>query len=68
MPTLDPVQGEISEDAELGHFCVIGDGARIAAGARLGSHVVVHPGTLVGPGCVVQEPMVHTPPVRSVMR
>jgi acetyltransferase-like isoleucine patch superfamily enzyme len=55
MPTLDPVQGEVSVDAELGHFCVIGDGARIAAGVQLGSHVVVHPGTVVGPGCVVQD-------------
>jgi acetyltransferase-like isoleucine patch superfamily enzyme len=49
------IAGEVADDATLGAYCVVGTGARIAAGAQLGSHVVVHPGTIVGAGCVVQD-------------
>jgi acetyltransferase-like isoleucine patch superfamily enzyme len=61
MPNLDltePIRGEVADDATLGPYCVIGEGARIGPGAQLGSHVVVHPGTVVGPGCVVQDGVV----------
>ncbi len=40
---------------EAGQYCVIADDARIGAGTRLGAHVVVHPGTVVGEGCEVQD-------------
>ena len=40
---------------EAGPYCVIADDARIGEGTRLGAHVVVHPGTLVGAGCEVQD-------------
>jgi acetyltransferase-like isoleucine patch superfamily enzyme len=40
---------------EAGPYCVIADSARIGDGARLGAHVVVHPGTVVGAGCEVQD-------------
>jgi UDP-2-acetamido-3-amino-2,3-dideoxy-glucuronate N-acetyltransferase len=39
----------------VGPYCVIADDARIDAGARLGAHVVVHPGTVIGDGCEVQD-------------
>jgi acetyltransferase-like isoleucine patch superfamily enzyme len=58
MPNLaqsDAVRGDVAEDASLGPYCVIGEGAVIGAGARLGSHVIVHPGTVVGARCVVQD-------------
>jgi acetyltransferase-like isoleucine patch superfamily enzyme len=54
----DPIRGEVAGDAILGHYCVIGEGARIGPGAQLGSHVVVHPGTIVGAGCIVQDGVV----------
>jgi acetyltransferase-like isoleucine patch superfamily enzyme len=54
----NPIAGEVADDVTLGHYCVISDGARIDAGARLGSHVVVHPGTTVGAGCIVQDGVV----------
>jgi acetyltransferase-like isoleucine patch superfamily enzyme len=53
--TSDPIRGDVAGDATLGPFCVIAEGARVEAGAQLGSHVVVHAGTLVGRGCVVQD-------------
>jgi acetyltransferase-like isoleucine patch superfamily enzyme len=40
---------------DLGQFCVIGAGASFGAGTRLGHHVVVHPGTVIGSGCEVQD-------------
>jgi acetyltransferase-like isoleucine patch superfamily enzyme len=40
---------------EAGPQCVIADSAEIGDGARLGAHVVVHPGTVVGAGCEVQD-------------
>jgi acetyltransferase-like isoleucine patch superfamily enzyme len=40
---------------EAGPYCVVADSARIGEGARLGAHVVVHPGTVVGAGCEVQD-------------
>src|SRR3954452_25569551 len=40
---------------EAGPYCVIADDARIGDGTRLGAHVVVHPGTVVGAGCEVQD-------------
>jgi acetyltransferase-like isoleucine patch superfamily enzyme len=61
MPNLDrsdAILGEVAEDATLGHFCVIAEGARIGAGAQLGSHVIIHPGTVVGQDCVVQDGVV----------
>jgi acetyltransferase-like isoleucine patch superfamily enzyme len=61
MPNLhqtDAIGGEVADDVTLGHYCVIAEGAKIGAGARLGSHVIVHPGTVVGRGCVVQDSVV----------
>jgi acetyltransferase-like isoleucine patch superfamily enzyme len=40
---------------DAGPYCVIDDSAEIGEGARLGAHVVVHPGTVVGAGCEVQD-------------
>jgi UDP-3-O-[3-hydroxymyristoyl] glucosamine N-acyltransferase len=54
----EAIQGEVADDATLGHYCVVGEGATIASGAVIGSHVVVHPGTVVGPSCVVQDGVV----------
>jgi UDP-2-acetamido-3-amino-2,3-dideoxy-glucuronate N-acetyltransferase len=51
----DPVRGEVADDAVLGPYCVVHEGAKIGAGAQLGAHVVVHAGTIVGPGCVIQD-------------
>jgi acetyltransferase-like isoleucine patch superfamily enzyme len=42
-------------DYEAGPYCVIADDATIGAGTRLGAHVIVHPGTVVGEGCEVQD-------------
>jgi acetyltransferase-like isoleucine patch superfamily enzyme len=42
-------------DPEIGPYCVVADDATIGAGTRLGAHVVVHPGTVVGEGCEVQD-------------
>jgi acetyltransferase-like isoleucine patch superfamily enzyme len=49
------VRGDVADSASLGPFCVIGEGARVGARSRLGAHVVVHPGTLVGEDCEVQD-------------
>jgi acetyltransferase-like isoleucine patch superfamily enzyme len=38
-----------------GPYCVIADDARVHETARLGAHVVVHPGTVIGPDCEVQD-------------
>src|SRR5215207_9684674 len=38
-----------------GPYCVIADDASIHETARLGAHVVVHPGTVIGEGCEVQD-------------
>jgi acetyltransferase-like isoleucine patch superfamily enzyme len=40
---------------EAGPYCVVADSAAIGDGARLGAHVVVHPGTVVGPACEIQD-------------
>jgi acetyltransferase-like isoleucine patch superfamily enzyme len=40
---------------EAGPYCVVADSASIGEGVRLGAHVVVHPGTVVGAGCEVQD-------------
>jgi acetyltransferase-like isoleucine patch superfamily enzyme len=40
---------------EAGPYCVIADSARIGEDVRFGAHVVVHPGTVVGAGCEVQD-------------
>src|SRR3954452_11016362 len=40
---------------EAGPYCVIADDARIGDGTRLGAHVVVHPGSVIGAGCEVQD-------------
>jgi acetyltransferase-like isoleucine patch superfamily enzyme len=42
-------------DYEAGPYCVIADDATIGAGTRLGAHVIVYPGTVVGEGCEVQD-------------
>jgi acetyltransferase-like isoleucine patch superfamily enzyme len=44
-----------SLDVEQGPYCVVHETARIGAGTRLGAHVVVHPGTVIGEGCEVQD-------------
>jgi acetyltransferase-like isoleucine patch superfamily enzyme len=54
----EAIRGEVAADAVIGPYCVVGDAARIAAGARLGAHVVVHPGTVVGERCEVQDGVV----------
>jgi acetyltransferase-like isoleucine patch superfamily enzyme len=38
-----------------GPYCVISDDAQIGADVRFGAHVVVHPGTVIGDGCEVQD-------------
>src|SRR5919198_4028882 len=38
-----------------GPYCVIADDAQIGDGTRLGAHVVVHAGTVIGEGCEVQD-------------
>ena len=38
-----------------GPYCVIADDAEIGADVRFGAHVVVHPGTVIGDGCEVQD-------------
>jgi UDP-N-acetylglucosamine acyltransferase len=40
---------EVSPQAEIGPFCVIGENVKIAAGATLLSHVVVNGHTTIGP-------------------
>jgi acetyltransferase-like isoleucine patch superfamily enzyme len=45
----------VADDAQVGPYCVIGEGATIGARTRLGAHVVVHPGTVVGEDCEVQD-------------
>ena len=40
---------------EAGLYCVIAESARIGEGARLGAHVVVHPGTVIGARCEIQD-------------
>jgi acetyltransferase-like isoleucine patch superfamily enzyme len=40
---------------ELGPFAVIGAGARVGDGCRIGAHAVIHPGTVLGAGCEVQD-------------
>ena len=40
---------------EAGPYCVIADDAQIGDGTRLGAHVVVHAGTVIGAGCEVQD-------------
>jgi acetyltransferase-like isoleucine patch superfamily enzyme len=40
---------------EAGPYCVIADDARIGDGTRLGAHVIVHRGTVIGAGCEVQD-------------
>ena len=39
----------------VGPYCVVADDAQIHASARLGAHVVVHPGTVIGEDCEVQD-------------
>jgi len=53
--TTEAILGEVADDATVGPYCVIGEGARIASGTRLGAHVIVQPGTVIGEGCVVQD-------------
>src|SRR4051794_19514150 len=38
-----------------GPSCVIADDAVLGEDGRLGAHVVVHPGTVLGDGCEVQD-------------
>jgi acetyltransferase-like isoleucine patch superfamily enzyme len=39
----------------VGPYCVIADDAVLGEDVRLGAHVVVHPGTVIGDGCEVQD-------------
>ena len=39
----------------VGPYCVVADDATLGEGVRLGAHVVVHPGTVVGDGVEVQD-------------
>jgi len=43
---------------------VIGEGAQVGADVRLGAFVVVHPGTVIGDGCEVQDHAVLGKPPR----
>ena len=43
---------------------VIGEGAQVGDGVRFGSFVVVHPGTVIGDGCEVQDHVVLGKPPR----
>jgi UDP-2-acetamido-3-amino-2,3-dideoxy-glucuronate N-acetyltransferase len=40
---------------EAGPYCVVDETATIGAGTRLGVGVIVHPGTVVGADCVIQD-------------
>ena len=59
MPNLDqssPIRGDVADDVTLGPFCVIAEGARIGAGARLGVARDRPPrDRSSAPGCVVQD-------------
>jgi UDP-N-acetylglucosamine acyltransferase len=46
-------RAELASDVEVGPFCVVGAGVRIAAGTRLLGHVVVEGPTAIGEGNVV---------------
>ena len=39
----EAILGDVAGDAIVGPYCVIGEGARVGSGTRLGAHVVVHP-------------------------
>src|SRR5207248_11671440 len=43
---------------------VIGEGAQVGEGVRFGSFVVVHPGTVIGDGCELQDHVVLGKPPR----
>ncbi|HEV7459355.1 MAG TPA: acyltransferase [Solirubrobacteraceae bacterium] len=43
---------------------VIGDGAQVGADVSFGAFVVVHPGTVIGDGCVIQDHVVLGKPPR----
>jgi acetyltransferase-like isoleucine patch superfamily enzyme len=51
----EAILGDVADDAIVGPYCVIGDGARVGSGTRLGAHVIVQPGTVIGEGCVIQD-------------
>ena len=53
--TTEAILGEVADDASVGPYCVIGEGARVGAGTRLGAHVIIHAGTTVGEGCEIQD-------------
>jgi acetyltransferase-like isoleucine patch superfamily enzyme len=38
-----------------GPYCVIADDAQIGSDVRFGAHVIVHPGTVIGDGCELQD-------------
>ena len=39
---------KIGQDTQIGHFCVIEDGATIGSQCQIGHHVVIHAGTVIG--------------------
>ncbi|HBF38396.1 MAG TPA: UDP-3-O-(3-hydroxymyristoyl)glucosamine N-acyltransferase [Firmicutes bacterium] len=51
---IDP-SADISMDTEIGEFAVIEAEAKIAAGCRIGHHVIIHRGTILGSNTVVGD-------------
>jgi acetyltransferase-like isoleucine patch superfamily enzyme len=43
---------------------VLGDGVQIAEDVQIGAHVVIHPNTVIGAGCVIQDRVVLGKPPR----
>jgi UDP-2-acetamido-3-amino-2,3-dideoxy-glucuronate N-acetyltransferase len=48
----------VSDDAVIGAGSVIGENVRIGSGVRIGSLTVVHAGTEIGDGCVIEDHVV----------
>ena len=46
---------QLAADAEVGHFCVVGEGVEVGAGAVVGHHVVVHEGSRLAAGVRVDD-------------
>ncbi|MDX9715445.1 MAG: acyl-ACP--UDP-N-acetylglucosamine O-acyltransferase [Dissulfurispiraceae bacterium] len=46
-------KAEVDESAEIGPFCIIGDGVIISKGCKLHSHIVIEGKTVLGKNCTV---------------
>ena len=46
-------KARMAKDVEIGPFCIVGPGARLGAGVRLASHVMIEGLTDIGEECVV---------------